>query len=311
MELKKRELKTLPGNWEALVKSQPTETVGDVIDEPTLFLEEGKPVAGYFFIPQSLLRDLRKAVQATKPTKSFRTHKGLATQSTVYGAMPRHTFRNDYCRFTKASYKEKELFSIMNHGCELACEIYEKWFPEHYKAALAEVATQVPADWRHNTTPYLTININMNHAIKYHRDTGNFKGALSTVLILKEGIEGGQLVVPEYGFTLSQRDGAFSLFEGQRILHGVLPIKKTTPTGYRASVVYYSLSGMKNCYPYQEELKRASSEAHRRNSSKYSLENKKEMVKGARRALERINSPWLKLLEEGADFEEIKKGLKK
>lgn len=312
MKIQKRDLKLIPGEYDQLIKTQPTEIVGELIDENTLFFEPGnsEPAAGYFIMPESFLKDIRRVAKATKFSKSFRTHKGLATQSTVYGVMPRHTFRNDFCRFTKSSYKEKELFAIMNFGCEMACEIYEKYFPLHYKAALKEVQESVPADWRHNETPYLTININVNHAIKYHRDSGNFKGALSTVLILREGISGGELVCPEYGFTLSQRDGAFTLFEGQKVVHGVLPIKREQEGGYRASIVYYSLSDLHNCYPYQDEIKRAQKIATTRNKNKYSLEAKLKLVKQAKGQFKKINSPWLGLLE-GESVATIKGKLKK
>lgn len=285
------------GGFDHLVKTQPTAVVGEFVDRETIVFEDGKPTLGYFFVPASLLRDIRKVVRGTKTQKSSRTN-GLPTQSTIYGVMPRNNLRVDYCRFTAASRKEKEYFETMNHYCEVLSEYYEKWFPDNYRDALAEVNAEVDPEWRHNKTPFQTININVNHAIKYHRDTGNFRQARSTVLIVKEDIAGGELVVPEYDMTLSQRDGAFTIFDGQGLLHGVLPIRRVTPRGYRASIVFYSMNALKNCYPYQGEIDRLAARERDKSTTRYTMENKKNLIRMNRKALERINSPFLKWIED-------------
>jgi hypothetical protein len=128
--------------------------------------------------------------------------------------------------------------------------------PEAYDYNLKRIRESVHADWRPTNTPFTTCNFNVNHAIKYHRDSGNFKGVFSNVLILKDGIAGGQLVFPELGIAFEQADGALGIFDGQKWIHGVTALQKTKPNGYRASIVYYALSGMKDCYPYKEEVAR-------------------------------------------------------
>lgn len=284
------------GQFDHLLKTQPLSLVGERIDEPTMIYEDGLPMLGYFFVPQTLLKDIRRVVRETRPQKSSRTN-GLPTQSTVYGVMPRNHLRTDYCRFTHATRSEKCLFNVMNHYCIVLCEFYQRYFPDNYQSALAEIRTDVHSDWRHNATPFQTININVNHAIKYHRDTGNFRQAMSTVLIVKDGISGGELVVPEYNLTLSQRDGAFTIFNGLSLIHGVLPIQRTRKDGYRASIVFYSMNALKNCYPFQDEINRIAERERNKSVIRYSLENKKALVRMNRRALEQINSPWLKLIE--------------
>lgn len=284
------------GDFDRLIKTQPREVVGELIDEPAVVYEDGKPMLGHFFVPDSLLRDIRRVVKGTKPQKSSRTN-GLPTQSTVYGVMPRNNLRTDYCRFTSATRKEGEFFQIMNHYCEVLCEVYERHFPEAYRSAIEEVHGAVVPDWRHNRTPFQTININVNHAIKYHRDTGNFRKAMSTVLIVKDEIAGGELTVPEYDMTLAQRDGAFTVFDGQSLVHGVLPIRRLSPRGYRASIVFYSMNALKNCYPYQAEIDRLAAREKDKSTVRYTLENKKALIRMNRRALARINSPWLQLIE--------------
>src|SRR5688500_11332616 len=72
--------------FDKLIKTQPTSIVGELIDEPAVIHEDGIPKLGYFFVPASLLKDIRHVVKNTKPQKSSRTN-GLPTQSTVYGVM--------------------------------------------------------------------------------------------------------------------------------------------------------------------------------------------------------------------------------
>ena len=57
-----------------------------------------------------------------------------------------------------------------------------------------------------------------------------------------------------------QGDNALIIFDGQAVLHGVTPINKFHPRGYRASVVLYALEAMKNCYPFEQELEFARTE---------------------------------------------------
>lgn len=285
-----------PG-FDDLVKTQPIAIVGDLIDIDTVVYENDKPTLGYFLVPDSLLSDIRRVVRGTKIHKSSRTD-GLPTQSTIYGVLPRNNLRVDYCRFTPSTKKEVEFFRTMNHYCEVLCEYYEKFFPENFKLAMAEVDESIVKDWRHNKTPFQTININVNHAIKYHRDTGNFRSAMSTVLIVKNHMGGGELPVPEYDLTLSQRDGAFTIFDGQSLLHGVLPIKPKRPGAYRASIVFYSMNALKNCYPYQDEIDRLAKRERDKALTRYSMENKVALVEQNKRALAKINSPYLKWLED-------------
>jgi hypothetical protein len=64
---------------------------------------------------------------------------------------------------------------------------------------------------------------------------------------VRRGIEGGHLNLPEYGATIACRDGWGVFFGGWNLVHGVTPMRQVAPDGYRYSVVYYSLRGMKDC----------------------------------------------------------------
>lgn len=228
-----------------------------IINENTVFKKNDLVVGIYIKIENDFINEIRRAVVETKYSKSCRTHKALPTQSSVFGSLPRLTFRNDFCRFTEKTKSEKlnanRLFSFM----PILTEIYKKYLPEQYEHDLKTITENVNTDYIiKKNQPFTTANINVNHAIKYHRDSGNFRGNLSNVLILKDGIIGGELVFPEYGFALSQDDCFLAIFDGQNEIHGVMPIKKIKENPYRASIVYYTLENMKHCYPFKMEVER-------------------------------------------------------
>jgi len=245
-------------NCDELIKQTPSKNdYNTLIDGDTIFKKNGVIVGLYIKIKHPLINELRKASLETKYLKTFRTKKALPTQSSVFGSLPRISLRNDYCRFSAQTKNEKlntqRLFSFIPY----LTEIYEEYLPEQYKHDLKVINDNVISDYLlKENQPFATANINVNHAIKYHRDTGNFKGNLSNVLILKDGIVGGELVFPEYGFALQQGDSYLSIFDGQNEIHGCLPIMKIKDFHYRASIVYYTLENMKHCYPYKMEVQR-------------------------------------------------------
>ena len=245
-------------NCDELIKQTPSKNdFNTLIDDDTIFKKNGITVGLYIKIKHPLINELRKASLETKYVKTYRTRKALPTQSSVFGSLPRIPLRNDYCRFSAQTKNEKlntqRLFSFMPY----LTEIYEEYLPEQYKHDLKVINDNVISDYLlKENQPFATANINVNHAIKYHRDTGNFKGNLSNVLILKDGIVGGELVFPEYGYALQQGDSYLSIFDGQNEIHGCLPIMKTKDLHYRASIVYYTLENMKHCYPYKMEVQR-------------------------------------------------------
>lgn len=241
-----------------LIKKTPTKSdYVTLIDTDTIFTKNGKVQGIYKKIEHPLINDIRKAVLDTKYVKTYRTRKALPTQSSVFGALPRIPVRNDYCRFSAQTKNErhntKRLFAFM----EVLTDIYRNYLPEQYENDVKMINDNVSKDYLlKENMPFATANINVNHAIKYHKDTGNFKGNLSNVLILRDGIVGGQLVFPEYGIALAQDDSYLSVFDGQNEIHGVMPIIRTKQSPYRASIVYYTLENMKHCYPYEMEVAR-------------------------------------------------------
>lgn len=243
---------------DSLLKTIPTQEQFDIlIKEDTVICHRSEPVALYINTPKSMLGAMRKIAKTTKFAKTARTW-GLPTQSSVFGALPRNPLRNDRCRFSKQTSEEKENFVHAFEFGEYVSDVYKKHLPEAFGVNEKLIKENVNESWLPTDIPFTTCNFNINHAIKHHRDTGNFKGVFSNVLILKEGLSGGFLVFPELRIAFEQADGALGVFDGQRWMHGVMPIFQTEPNGYRASIVFYALEQMKKCYPYKAELARFS-----------------------------------------------------
>ena len=228
----------------------------EVIKGDTSFYLNGECIGIYINVDKELLSYVREAAKETKYVETYRTHLALPTKSSVFGALPRIALRNDFCRFSNKTIEEKKNFNKLFTFQETLCSIYKKHLPELYEYDLKKVREIVDDDYRLVDTPYTTANINVNHAIKYHKDSGNIKGSFSNVLILKENCNGGELVLPEYRIALEQSDGALCIFKGQEEIHGVMPLRPYKEDFYRASIVYYTLAQLKHCYPYKEEVTR-------------------------------------------------------
>ncbi len=226
-----------------------------VIKDDTSFFLDGECIGIYINVPKESLTYVREAAKETKYVETYRANT-LPTKSSVFGALPRVALRNDFCRFSNQTITEKNNTDKLFTFQETLCGIYKEYLPELYNYDLSKARNLIDGDYRLIDTPYTTANINVNHAIKYHKDSGNIKGSFSNVLILKEYCNGGELVLPEYKIALEQADGALCIFKGQEEIHGVMPLKPYKENFYRASIVYYTLAQLKHCYPYKDEVTR-------------------------------------------------------
>jgi hypothetical protein len=244
------------GNFESKLKTVPNNNECErIIKNDAIVYENGKVIIIYKILTSEQISRVKRLVKGAKYTKGARSN-GLPVQSAIFGSLPRVPYRNDYCRMTADTKTQKKIANDIMEFSKVIDEVYKDLLPEQHELNVEIVRSNVDQDYIIKDTPFTTINFNVNHAIKYHRDSGNFKGVYSNVLILKEDMIGGHLICPEYNIGFEQGDGALILFDGQRIIHGVTPIKQLHPEGFRASCVFYSLATMKNCYPYEEELQR-------------------------------------------------------
>lgn len=252
MRILKLNSKAIEKTWIGQVPSE--EHVGEIIDEDVTVYVDGIPSLIYKILPESELSGIRHICESASMQKSARVN-GVPTKSCVFGAMPASPSRSTcFCRYSRATHEQKEYLSAIRRYAEFVDDIYRASFPERYNRDMTWVSDKVHSDWRWLPGPYQTLNINTNFAIPYHRDSGNVPGSLSNVLILSKRIRGGQLVCPELGITLSQRDRAWVLFNGEGLLHGVRPVIFDGPNAYRSSIVLYTLKGMGACRSRSDEL---------------------------------------------------------
>jgi hypothetical protein len=246
----------LDGNFEHYLKKIPKKTECDrIIKNDTIIQENGEVIIIYKILTADQIAKVKRLVKNTKYSKSARSN-GIPTQSAIFGSLPRVPYRNDYCRITADTKTQRKIAYEILEFSKIIDDVYKDLLPAQHELNLQIVRSNVEQDYIIKDTPFTTINFNVNHAIKYHRDTGNFKDVYSNVLIIKEDVIGGHLICPEYNIGFEQSDGALILFNGQNIIHGVTPIKQISDKGFRASCVFYSLATMKNCYPYEAELER-------------------------------------------------------
>lgn len=224
------------------------------IDFDCLITDGNKPVILYKKLDIDTSR-LRRAVRSIKYATSTRTN-GLKTTSAIFGYRPRVVLRNDYCTATAMATQDKANHDIIAGFASELTQYYKEYFPEIFSTHTEMVEARVKGDWVIPGSPFTSGIVNKNNPLKYHHDSGNFKGVLSNMVVFKRDTKGGHLSCPEYDLMFECADNTVVIFDGQSILHGVTPIQHMTKDAYRYSVVYYSLEQMWKCDTVDEELVR-------------------------------------------------------
>lgn len=220
------------------------------------------------------------ALERLKFDKSTRTN-GLVTYSRIFGYAPRNAIRNDTCTSTSLSVDApREHDMICKYG-EYVAQLYSNTNEEAYKKHLASTNLKVLEQYRIPKTPFTSGIINKNNPLKYHFDAGNYRNVYSCMIAFKHKIEGGHLSIPEYNIGLEIADGTATMFDGQELLHGVTPIRKLSPYSRRYTMVYYSLQGMWECLPLDDEVARYREKkmaTARKHAAKVTLEEYEEEI---------------------------------
>jgi hypothetical protein len=251
--------------------------VDKYIDKDTVVYDNGKPIIAYINLKEKT-SDLRWAVKNIKYNTGIRTH-GLKTQSTIFGYSPRYEQRSDYCTSSALSINEpKQHYVISKFGSNLA-KYYEKYFPKKYEQHQKIVKEKVKKDWIIANSPFTSGIVNKNNPLKYHCDSGNFKGVLSNMIVFKKDVSGGHLTIPEYNLALAVDDNSLTIFNGQDLVHGVTPIEYDNKEAYRYSAVYYSLEKMWLCNTIDEELIRIREKKAMREKNRINPEHIKSLYK--------------------------------
>ena len=226
--------------------------VNRFIEDDTIVYDNGVPIIAYINLKENT-DNLRWAVKNIKYGTGRRTH-GLKTQSTVFGFSPRYEQRSDYCTATALSVNNPKQHYLISNFASVISKYYEKFFPKKYSEHKEIVKERVKKDWIIKNSPFTSGIVNKNNPLKYHCDSGNFKGVLSNMIVFKKDVSGGHLTIPEYDLALAVNDNSLTIFNGQDLVHGVTPIEYNNEKAYRYSAVYYSLERMWHCDTIDEEL---------------------------------------------------------
>jgi len=147
--------------------------------------------------------------------------------------------------------------SVLDSYADQFSAMLEAIDPAIVSADLAELGEILP-EWRIGEARLWTSGVvNDTAALPYHRDGFNFP-TWSAMPVMRRGVRGGLLHLPEFGVALACADSTVCLFPGRRWVHGVTPLTRARAgDGYRISVVYYALRGMRDCRSAAEETRRA------------------------------------------------------
>jgi len=181
---------------------------------------------------------------------------GLVTTSRIFGYSPRVPLRKDFCSVTSLAEDNPKAHSLLCEYGRKVVDLYSEIAPETYEAHLSSTEKKVRKEYQIEGTPFTSGIVNKNNPLKYHFDSGNFKDVYSCMLGIRRNVAGGYLALPEYDCALEIKNNSVTIFDGQKILHGVTPMKLLSDDAYRFTIVYYSLTRMWACLPIGEEIAR-------------------------------------------------------
>ena len=216
-------------------------------------VDTDEPVLAYLPLPEGPVQDLRQAVRSIRYGETLRQSTGLRNKSRTFGMAPRKMYqKRESCRPTALSTDQPaEHAVIVGLGSLLSGMMHD--LAPGIVARDEQIMEAVEDEWKlAEGSTWTSGVVNNTTVLPYHVDGANFP-TWSCMPVLRRGVRGGCLSVPEYGLVVGCRDGWTVCFNGFDLWHGVTPLRLVEPDGYRISVVYYSLRGMKDCFTYAVE----------------------------------------------------------
>lgn len=204
-------------------------------------------------LPKDRLAELRWAVTRMEMGTVARMGGRQEGSGRTFGWSPKRIIaRRESCRATSAAADFPKEHAVLARFAGSLSRDFEALLPHRAEADQA-VLRQVAGDWKMDDDALWTSGvINRSATLPYHRDGMNFH-TWSAMPSLRMGMSGGHLHVPEYGITYRVDDGDVTWFCGRDLVHGVTPMETRKANGYRFSIVYYALAGMKDCRTFAEE----------------------------------------------------------
>ena len=240
-----------------LGKGAALEPPGAMIKAPCLVRAGDELVAVVLRMPPGPLAWVRKALLGWPfDTTTYRSA-GIKNNARTFGYLARNTLlQRDGCRACQGSRLAPEA----HHGIVAQAELLSAMLAEAAPELAARdraAAEAVSPEWRMGDSQWTSGVANSTSVLPYHFDRNNLEPVWSAMIVVRRGVRGGYLHVPELGASFHCRDGDVVCFPGWRFVHGVTPVKIVEPDGYRISAVYYCVEQMRACGTGAEEMARA------------------------------------------------------
>jgi hypothetical protein len=224
-----------------------------LITEDCVVNVEGQPKIVYLSrLSHPDVERARAAVQRVKYQTSTRTS-GLVSTSRIFGYAPRNVLRGHPCRSTSMATEHPEEHAAICEAAPAVDAQYQRFFPTVHDQH-RDAATRVREQWMIPGSVFTSGIVNYNNPLQYHFDAGNFSQVCSAMIGFRHKTQGGHLACPELGLAFEIGDRSLILFDGQKLLHGVTPIKRLAEDAFRFTIVYYSLKQMWNCETVKGEV---------------------------------------------------------
>jgi hypothetical protein len=239
------------------------------ISEAGIYIDEDteEPFLAYFPLPNNLVKPLRNAVINISMGSVVRQSLGFSSLSRTFGMAPKTVFRKrESCRSTglalESPAEHAVIADLAAHLSQYMKEISQDIY-DHDKAVL----DNVEKEWKIGEQDLWTSGvINQSASLPYHKDNFNFQ-TWSAMPVIRRKMDGGYFSMPEYGQTVACRDGWVLFMPGYKYVHGVTPMQPKADDGYRFSIVYYALKGMKDCFTAAVETANARQNRMKREES--------------------------------------------
>jgi len=230
----------------------------ETIDEPCrVFWPDGSLAAEYGTVDDGTVDEtFRVTIPRVSPASGIRSG-GLPTRSRQFGAHPRYPIRRqEYCgRAVMEREYPAEYARLVALGGALG-DRYAAAVPMIAGEQTAWVETEVLPEYR-MVGPFTSGILNFENPLPYHRDSGNVRGSWNAMVVVREHVTGGELVLPAWRLAFACADRSVLLLDTGRTLHGVAPMVRRRVGGYRTSIVYYCLRQLANCLCPEAEMERA------------------------------------------------------
>jgi hypothetical protein len=244
-----------------LNKDEANEVVGVPVEDKVANVNEagiyrdadtGEAILVYAPYPAQIT-PLRKAVLDTNYSTTLRAS-GTRNASRTFGFTTRSAvLQREACTPTSLAWESPEAQITLNETAQVLGDYLKEQLPEVFENDMKQLEQVLP-EWRMTEDALWTSGvINQSSALPYHRDGSNFD-TWSAMPVVRRGMDGGNLHMPEWDITINCRDGWALWFNGHAHVHGVTPMSPRAKDGYRYSIVFYAKRGMKDCHTYAVEV---------------------------------------------------------